>query len=458
MADETRKANDEHGGTSRRDFLRAGGAAAATSALATMAIPGAYAAEDDTIHLALIGCGGRGGGAVANAMHAPGGPVKLWAMADLFEHRLEASYKHLKRKFGDRVEVPPERRFVGFDSYKKATECLRPGSGDVAMLTGYTAWRVVHLDCAVNRGVNVFMEKPFAVDPPAVRRLIAAGEKADEKNLKVAAGLMCRHSQARQQLIQRVRDGDMGQLILVRAYRMHGSGGLGPWKGRGNQLLWQVRHRTAFLWASGSLFDELSIHQIDEACWLKDGWPVAAHGLGGRAPNNHSAGQNLDTYSIEYTFADGTKAHVVARYIRKCRREFATYAHGTKCAAQFSGNVHAPTVRTYKDQRIADEGIAWKAGREPCGPHQAEWNVLLDAIRNDRAHNETRRAAYSELASIMGRAAVHMGKTITWDQAMASDFQFCPNIDAIDENSPPPVKPDEEGRYPVPIPGRWVEI
>ena len=251
---------------------------------------------------------------------------------------------------------------------------------------------------------------------------------------------------------------DLGQILLVRAYRMHGGGRLGRRPANQNELLWQIGRRTSFLWASGSLFDELTIHQIDEVCWLKDGWPVAAHGVGGRAANNHSVGQNLDSYGIEYTFADGTKAAVVARYIRGCHNEFATYVHGTKCAAQFSGNVHAPTVRTYKDQRMTRDNIDWKAGREPCGPHQAQWNVLLDAIRNDKPLNEARRAAFSELASIMGRAAVHMGKIITWDQAMASKFQFYANIDTLDFNTPPPVRADAQGRYPVPIPGVWSEI
>jgi len=456
MKQEGRSSGAEPLRSSRREFLRSSGAIAAGSALAGMAIPPVQAGEDNTIRLALIGCGGRGGGAVANAIRAPGGPVKLWAMADLFENRLKGSHAHLSRRYGEHVDVPPDRQFVGFDAYRKAIDCLR--AGDIALLTGYTAWRVVQLDYAVEKGVHVFMEKPFAVDPPAVRRMIKAGEAAEKKKLKIGAGLMCRHSQARQELIQRIRDGAMGQIQLVRAYRMGGGGQVGPRKPSENELLWQIRRRVAFLWASGGLFSELTIHQIDEICWIKDAWPVAAHGLGGRAPNNKSVGQIFDTYSVEYTFADGTKAMAVARYIPKCHRDFATYVHGTKCAAQFSGHVHAPTVHTYKDQRMERDNIDWRAGKEPCGPHQAEWNVLMGAIRNDRPHNEARRAALANLVEIIGRASVHSGKTITWDKALASNFQFYPKIDTLDLDTPAPVQADAQGRYPVPIPGVWSEI
>jgi len=430
--------------------------AAASSALAGVAIPPVHAAEDNTIRLALIGSGNRGSGAVANAMAAPGGPVKLVAMADLFKHRLAASHKHLRGRFGERIDVPPERRFIGFDAYRKAIDCLRPG--DVALLTTYPAWRVVHLDYAVAKGVNVFMEKSFAVDPPAVRRIIEAGEAAKKKNLKIAAGLMCRHSPNRQELIKRIRDGALGQLQLIRAYRMQHVGRMGRRRPDEKELLWQIRNSIRLFWVSGGLFSEMDIHQIDEICWLKDAWPVAAHGIGGRAANNTDPAQNLDSYAIEYTFADGTKATMVARYIPRCHSEFATYVHGTQCAAQFSGNIHAGTVRTYKDQRIARDNIDWKAPKERFNPWQAEWNVLLDAIRKDRPHNEARRAALSNLAAIMGRAAVHSGKIITWDQAMASKFQYCSDIDGLDYDSPPPARADAQGRYPAPVPGVWSEI
>ena len=185
---------------------------------------------------------------------------------------------------------------------------------------------------------------------------------------------------------------------------------------------------------------------------------MAAHGVGGRVAHSDDCSQNLDSYSIEYTFADGTKALVNGRYIPNCFNDFITYVHGTKCAAQFSGNIHAPSSQIYKDQRVADTNVAWKPKRERVNPWQAEWNVLLDAIRNNKPHNEARRAAYSNLAAIMGRAAVHTGKVITWDEMMASKYKACADASALTNDSPAPIRADAAGRYPAPIPGACTEI
>jgi predicted dehydrogenase len=440
----------------RRQFLARAGALAATTAVATTSVEWVHAAEDNSIRLALIGCGGRGSGAVADAMDSPHGPVKLVVMADLFANRLESAYQVLSEKFQDRVDVPNDRRFVGFDAYRKAIDCLRPG--DVAMLTGYSGFRPRQLEYAVERGVNVFMEKSFGPDAPALRRVMAAGEAAAKKNLKIAAGLQCRHSRNRQELIQRIRDGELGHIQLIRAYRMQPVGILRPRPEGEKDLYWQIRNFVHFLWVSGGLFAEMNIHQIDELCWIKDSWPVTAHGVGGRAPDSADCSQSFDNLSIEWTFADGTKALDVVRWLPKCHEEFATFIHSTKCAAQFSGPHHLGTVHTYKDQRCRPDNIAWRAPKETITPWQAEWNDLLEAIRQDKPHNEAKRAAMSNLADLMGRAAVHMGQEITWEEMMASKFQFCPNIDELTESSPPPLHADARGRYPVPVPGQWVEV
>jgi predicted dehydrogenase len=442
--------------TSRREFLKDTGRIAAGTALAGMALPRVHAAEKSTIRLALIGCGGRGSGAAANAFDSPNGPVKLIAMADFFGDRLASAHKALSEKYADRMDVPPGRRFAGFDAWRKGIDCLGPG--DVAMLCGYAGFRPGQLEYAVEKGVNVFMEKSFAVDPPAVRRVLKAGEAAERKGLKIAAGLQCRHSRNRQELIARIRNGELGDIQLIRAYRMQGCGWLPRRPATEKELHWQIRNFTHFFWVSGGLFAEMNIHQIDEICWLKDAWPVSAHGIGGRAVNNTDCGQGLDSFTIEWTFPDGAKAYDVVRWVPNCHTDFATYLHGTKCAAQFSGDVHEGTVHTYRDQRCERSNIAWRAPKEPITPWQAEWDDLLEAIRKDRPHNEAKRAALSNLADIMGRAAVHSGKVVTWEEALASNFQFCSNTDQLTDDSPPPVRADEQGRYPVPVPGQWVEL
>ena len=440
----------------RREFLKTTGQVAVGTTLAGVALPRAYAASNDTIRLALIGSGGRGSGAVGNAMSVPDESVKLVAMADLFEQKMSRSYKALSEMFGDRIDVPEERKFLGFDAYRKAIDCLRPG--DVALLTTYSGFRATHLEYAVEKGVNVFFEKSIAPDPAGIKRILRAGEAAKKKNLKVSTGLMCRHSLSRQALIDRIRANELGPIQLVRAYRMEPRRVLKPRKADDLELYWQIRNPEAFLWVSGGYFHDRTIHLVDEMCWIKDSWPIAAEGAGGKSPASNDLSQNLDAYSIEYTFADGTKGLVVGRYYAGCRPEFATYLHGTKCAAQFSGPIHKPDVRIYRDQHIAQDNIVWEPPKEPISPYVEEWRVLLDAIRKDRPHNEVQRSAYSDLATIMGRTAVHTGKTVTWDEALASDFAFCPNVDQLTPESPAPAKADESGRYPLPLPGVWSEL
>jgi predicted dehydrogenase len=435
---------------SRRDVLQLGGAVAVGVALTGTGVPRVHAAEDNTIRLALIGCGGRGRGAVGDAFSVDGGPVQLYAMADLTEDRVTNGHDLLKKQFADRVVAPADRRFAGFEAYRQAIDCLRPG--DVAMLTAYAYCRPVQIEYAVKKGVHVFLEKTFAPDPAGCRRILAAGEEAKKKNLKIAAGLQCRHSVARQALIEKVRAGELGEIPLVRATRACGGNFLAKPPADTDHVAWQIRNRMHFLWCTSGILLEMLIHQIDECCWIKDGWPVSATGKGTRAGREGNCSQNLNDYVIEYTFADGGKAVV------ESVDPFATFIHGTRRAAQFSGNVHAATVRIYKGKEIDNGQIEWAAEREPRGPWQAEWKDFLEAIRADRNHNEAERASRANLAAIMGRAAAHMGRTITWKEMLASTFSFSPIVDQLKFGGPAPVQPDAQGNYPIPIPGQWVEV
>ena len=442
----------------RREFLKQGGSLAAGAAVLGRLSPVAFAGQDHTIRLALIGCGGRGTGAVGDALNVPNaGPIKLYAMADLYEERMESRLKALKKRFPDKIDVPADRQFIGFDAYKKAIDILRPG--DVAMCTTRSYIRPLHVEYAIKKGINVFMEKPFASDPGGLHRLLRCDDVAKSKNVKVAAGLQCRHSPARQALIEKIRNGEMGEIPLIRANRLGGANWLKDQGEKSNELMSQLQFgRIHLLWiGSGHMVDNL-IHQIDECCWIKGAWPVSVHGLGGRVPRSTDHGQNIDVYSMEFTFADGTKAFCGFRRVNKARTEFATFIHGTKCAAQFSGNVHAATVHMFRDQRIERSNIAWTPTKDAYSPWQYEWNVFIESIRQDRPHNELKRAVYSDLTSLMGRAACHTNQIVTWDQMMESRFQFCDYLDDLRYDSPAPVKADRDGWFPIPIPGRWEEV
>src|SRR5215472_3086633 len=301
--------------TSRREFLKTTGRIAAVSALAATSLPHVHAAGSDLIQLALVGCGGRGTGAAVNALATRSGPVKLVAMADIFPDRLQSSLTKLKEKpdCSARMEVPAERQFLGFDAYEKALDCLKPG--DVAIFATPPAFRWVHFTYAIQKGLNVFMEKPVTVDGPTAKRMLALGEVAAAKNLKVAVGLMSRHSRPMQELARRVQDGEIGDLILQRGYRMHGPGGYFqslPCPEGNNELLYQVKRFHSFLWAGGGCFSDFYIHHIDQMGWMKNAWPVKAQGLGGRHYRQSPEGvtyvdQNFDTYAVEYTYSDGSK-------------------------------------------------------------------------------------------------------------------------------------------------------
>src|ERR1022692_3280131 len=214
MSENTTNANT----TSRRRFLTDSGRIAGVSTLAGMTIPYVHAAGNDTIQLALVGCGGRGTGAADNALGVQNGPIKLVAMADVFPSKLADSHGKLRQKFPTLVDVPEDRKFIGFDGYRKALDCLKPG--DVAIFATPPAFRWVHFSYAIDKGLNSFMEKPVTVDGPTTRRMLKLGELSVQKNLKVGVGLMIRHCRARRELLDRINAGQIGDIVAMRAYRM----------------------------------------------------------------------------------------------------------------------------------------------------------------------------------------------------------------------------------------------
>ena len=448
--------------STRREFIKTTGRLAAVSALAGVAIPHVHAASGGLIQLALVGCGGRGGGAAKNALASSGGPLKLVAMADVFEKKVNEKCEDIKKECGDKVDVPQDRRFVGFDGYKKAMDCLKPG--DVVILTTPPAFRWVHFTYAIAKGLNVFMEKPVTVDGPASRRMLKLAEEATAKNLKVGVGLMSRHSRALQELQKRIQDGEIGDVILLRGYRMHGPVGHAfqtKWPGNPSELLWQIREFHAFLWASGGCFNDFYIHHVDHLCWMKNAWPIKAQALGGRHYKTSPEGepyvdQNFDTYNVEYTFADGAKMYMDGRCINGCNDIYSSYVHGAKgmAIASKSSDCGAPST-IFKGQNAQRSNMLWTSKVEPSlgDPYLNEWNDLMDAIRNDKPYNEVKRGVEASLVSSMGRMAAHTGQEITFDDMLNCEHEFAPDVDKLTMDSPAPLQAGKDGKYPIPTPG-----
>ena len=446
---------DRESASSRREFLKKSSTFVAASALAGVALPHVHAADSQTVKVALVGCGGRGTGAAGNALSTTGGPIKLVAMADVFENKMRNSFQTLRRAFERKMDVPDEHKFLGFDAYKKAIDCLQPG--DVAIFATPPAFRWVHFTYAIQKGINVFMEKPVTVDGPTSRRMFKLADEADKKNLKVGVGLMVRHCRARQELFKRIKDGEIGDIVLLRAYRMHGPAARAFSRRRPSNITeveYQVQRFHSFLWASGGLFSDFYIHQIDECCWMKDAWPVQAHALGGRHFRGESVDQNFDTYAVEYTFHDGTKFFMNGRTMSGCHDEFSSTAHGTKGIGIISKSGHTPgRCATFKGHNVTSEAMQWRARQPEANPYELEWQDLLDAIRNDQPYNEVKRGVTASLVTSMGRMAAHTGQVVTYEDILNCDHEFAPDVDKLTAKSDPPVKQDKDGKYPVPMPG-----
>jgi predicted dehydrogenase len=441
---------------SRRDLIKKTGQVAAVSALAGVALPQVHAGENNTLHIALVGCGGRGTGAAANALQTSG-PTRLVAMADIFTNRLNLSHTSLTNEFRNQVDVPQARRFIGFDGYRRAMDSLR--EGDVVILGTPPAFRWVQFAYAIEKRLNVFMEKPISVDGPSTRRMIALGQQAAQRNLKVGVGLMCRHCDARKELFSRIRDGAIGDINLLRAYRMAGPTATAfsePRPANIPELHYQIQRFHSFLWASGGAYSDFLIHNIDECCWMKDAWPINAKASGGRHYRGNYIDQNFDTYSVEYTFGDGAKLFLEGRTMSGMHNEFASYAHGSRGSAVISASGHTPSrcriARTQNPTTTNNADVTWRCIRDEPNPYQLEWNDLMAAIRTNRAYSEVARGAEASLITAMGRMAAHTGQIITRDQMLNCTHEFAPQVDRLTLDSPAPLQL-VDGKYPVPRPG-----
>jgi len=436
---------------SRRQFLKASSAAVAGAAIVSQAnLAHAYEAYGDReIKIGLIGCGGRGTGAVIQLFNGRG-PIKLVAMADAFDFRLKDSLAQItraaKRKAAggsgsltDYVDVPESQQFVGLDAYEKvlASDC------DLVVLATPPGFRPDQFDAAVEAGKHIFTEKPMAVDAPGVRKVLAAGRKAEEKGLAVQVGLQRRHEPKYIETVKRLHEEAIGDLVLTRVYWNGGGVWTRPRSAEQTEMEYQVNNWYYFFWVCGGQIVEQHIHNLDVANWVNQATPIEAQAQGGReVRTGKEHGQIFDHTMVEYTYPGGARMLSCCRHVQNAWGQVGEYAHGTKGTANIGGG------KIYG----ADGKLIWKyEGRNVQG-HQQEQLDMIDNLRAGRLPNETEYGALSTMTAVLGRMAAHSGQVIPWDKALSSDLSLGGGTLAWDAT--PPVVPDDQGRYPVPVPGK----
>ena len=411
---------------------------------ALAAARGAHAAGDDTIRIGLVGCGNRGAGACREALSAPGA-VKLVAVGDLFPERIEISLKNLL-KYDDlrpRIEVPPERQFVGYDACQRV---LAAGV-DAVLLATPPHFRPQHYAAAVAAGKHVFMEKPLCVDAPGYRTLLAGNEVARQKKLSVVVGLQRRHQRNYLEGVQRIRDGEIGTVRLVRTYfNMPGGGRAGTLRPAGmGELEYQIRHWGIFLWLCGDHLVEQATHEIDVANWVVGGHPQRANGMGGRqvrfGPGN---GDIWDHHAVEFEYAGGVRHFCQARQQAGTWVHVSDNVHGERGMLTLGSGPWGFGALTPRDLRTAEHR------RE--NPYQREHDDWMASIRGTGPYRmEGDYGAESSMTAVLGRMATYSGQMVTWDEAVKSEVRLGPTPRSFDDALP--TLPDAEGAYAAAVPG-----
>jgi hypothetical protein len=425
---------------SRREFLKGSTAIAAGAALAgTLNLNvarTAHAAGDDQIKVALIGCGGRGNGAISDCLEADKA-VKVIAVADAFEKQAKNAANRLRNEYKERAEIPDERVFFGLDAFEKAIAC----GPDMVILATPPGFRPYHHAAAVKAGKHVFMEKPCCVDAAGFRLLMESNKLADEKGLKVGVGFQRRHTPNYMETIKRIHDGAIGKLMVLRGYW----NGDGIWVRRRQpgmtEMQYQVNNWYHFCWLSGDNICEQHIHNLDVCNWAKNDHPVEANGMGGCSVRyngeNKGVGQIFDHHFVEFTYADGAKLYSQCRHIPGTWINVSEAATGTEGQSNCAGWIKAKEEWQFKGQNV--------------NSMVQEHKDLIHAIRSGEKYNEGYHGASSSMTAVLGRMATYSGQVVKWDEATTKGGTEFPATLAWDAKAP--VEHDKDGNYPIPVPG-----
>ncbi len=442
----TAKPSKAGANTSRRAFIKDSSLFVAGSAV-TGQLPfvrSAHAFGSDEIRIGLIGCGDQGT-RTANHALCTEGLTRLVAMGDIFPDRLQASLRGTKSQHRDRVDVPPERRFVGFDAYARVLEA----DVDLVILATPPGFRPLHFDAAVKARKHVFMEAPVAVDAVGVRRVLESAETARQHGLAVMVGLHRRHEQRSQETIKRLHDAAVGDIIFSRAFGNTNCPGIRARQDRQTEMSFQLRNWRYFNWLCGDHIVEQQVHHLDVINWLTDALPVSAQGQGWRqARSGAELGETSDHHMLEFTYADNS------RLLSQCRQRDRTWSntsehsHGTRGSADISTGI-------IRDRRGAN---IWSYGRGRSTGQQQQQQDLFSMLRKGERPNECQYAALATMTSLLGRMASYSGQIVKWDDAIHSE-QSLANVDAITSlEDIPPVLPDQDGRYAIPVPGPSTDV
>jgi predicted dehydrogenase len=419
---------------SRRDAVKA--AALAGGALAASSAVHGQTPSADLIRVGLIGAGGRGTGALQQALAVPGSNVKVTAIADAFGDRIDAALKAVETMEG-KVDVPEARRFTGLDAYQQVLDHC-----DLVILATPPGFRPFHFDAAIKAGKHVFMEKPVCVDSFGAQLCLAAAKMADEKKLKVVVGLQRRYENRYRETIARIREGLAGDIIGGQVYW----NGSGIWyrdrKPEMTETQFQVFNWYHFNWLSGDHICEQHVHNIDVANWVLDAIPESAYGVGGR--QNRIAGKPSEIYdhhAVNFSYPNGV------RIASQCKQ----YPGGeNRVNEEFQG-----TKAFVKIGEITDYSgkVLWKFEGQNPNPYQVEHDELHDAIRNDRPLNNAVYGTHASFAAVLGRLATYSGKSWKFDEAMKMAYRTMP--ENLTWETPAPVQLDKDGGYPLPMPATF---
>lgn len=436
--------NKENATQSRRDFVKQTSlAAGGLIAIPILSKANYFSGASDVIKIAMVGCGGRGTGAAVQALSTKQN-VQLVAMADAFRDRLDSSYKNIGEALKEnglekRLQVKEENKFVGFDAYKHAIPLA-----DVVILATPPGFRPIHFEEAIRQNKHVFMEKPVATDPAGIQKVLQVAEEAKRKKLNVVVGLQRRYQTSYRELMKRLKDGAIGDIVSAQAYWNNDGVWVNPRKPGMTEMEYQMRNWYYFVWLCGDHITEQHIHNIDVINWAMDGYPVSAQGMGGReVRKGKDYGEIFDHHYVEFQYGDGTMLN------SQCRHQKGTMSKVDELIVGTKGKIF------FDEARITDlkgKVLYQFDKKNENQPYQNEHDELFAAIANNQYKFwDAERGAKSTMTSILGRMATYSGQVIDWDKAINSGIDLHPTEYSWDAKMP--LMPNSEGLYAVAIPG-----